>query len=240
MTRRTLGWIAAWLALIGPAPAPAFAADDGPLALTDLAAYRRALEPTPGAAGPAPRVDFAALWKAPKTWAGRRVAVAGRVARAFTQPAVGSFPPLTETWIAGPAGDPICLVAPARDGAPRPRVGDSVAFTGTFLRPIRYRGGDVDRLAPWLVGPEPPAPAPAEPAPPAGSPARDGRVDVAVGVAAGAAVLAMLARRHLARPAVRRPAEADPAPRFLDGAGDDVAPGPPRFCDGDDREEATP
>jgi hypothetical protein len=32
-----------------------------------------------------------------------------------------------------------------------------LSFSGTFLRQIRYQGGDTDRLAPLIVGPEPPS-----------------------------------------------------------------------------------
>lgn len=197
--------------------------DPARLELTDLAAYRRALEPA--ATGPAPRVDFATLWNHSESWQGRRVEVEGRVARVFRQPAVGSFPPLVEAWLTGPAGDPFCVVFPDRGATDAARLGATVRFAGTYLRRLRYPGGDVDRLAPWLVGPDPPTPVASPAGNPSGAPAagRPYGTDFAVAVAITVAILAVLARRHLARP-VSRPSAGcdDPPPRFLEGGGGGV------------------
>ena len=37
-----------------------------------------------------------------------------------------------------------------------PKLGQTVRFTGTFLKMIRYAAGDGDRLAPLVVGDQPP------------------------------------------------------------------------------------
>ena len=106
---------------------------------------------------------------------GRRVIIEGRVERIFRQGPVGSFPALAEIWIASPAGDPSCLVVPQESGtgispvsdhdleglaAPQrvPKLGQMVRFTGTFLKMIRYAARDGDRLAPLVVGDQPPVP----------------------------------------------------------------------------------
>jgi hypothetical protein len=88
------------------------------------------------------------------------VQVTGRIARSFHQSAIGGFPALMEAWLSTPAGDLLCVVFPAEAG---PKVGESVNFTGTFLKSIRYAGGDQARLAPLIVGNRPPEPVRAEP-----------------------------------------------------------------------------
>jgi len=223
---RARAWLAAAVVLgaVGHA-----AADDEPgLSLSDLAPYRAALEGRGASAGPAVSVTFRDLWDHPDRYKGRRVRVEGRVARRFRQGAYGTFPPLVEAWAVSPAGDPFCLTYPApadaggnAGGGPDAAPGASVRFEGVFLRRLRYRGADADRLAPLIVGDRPPAvvaPAPARPA--------SGRPDTgavwfewALGLAAAAFVALALARQHLRGPS-RRPTsrDADPPPDFLDGA----------------------
>jgi hypothetical protein len=129
--------------------------DDGSrLSSADITAYRRALEPS---SGPAEPVEFRDLWARPEVYRGRRVRVEGRVVRRFAQPPVGEFPALTELWVVTPDNNPLCLVYPTPDGEPD-RLGASMAFTGTFLRRVRYQGGDAPRLAPLIVGGRPPEP----------------------------------------------------------------------------------
>jgi hypothetical protein len=143
--------------------APAQTADDdlaSRLSLSDLAAYRAALAgraTVDDARGVEPPriVSFRQLWDASDDWRGRRVQVTGRVARLFHQQAVGSFPPLAEAWLSTPAGDLLCVVFPAERG---PEIGETVHFTGTFLKSIRYPAGDQPRLAPLIVGDRPPQP----------------------------------------------------------------------------------
>ena len=88
--------------------------------------------------------------------------VEGRVVRVFRQGAVGSFPPLAEAWLATPAGDLFCAEFPPGEGPDQEgeawELGRAVAFTGTFLKTIRYAAGDQARLAPLIVGDRPPAP----------------------------------------------------------------------------------
>jgi hypothetical protein len=160
-----------------------FADDTEPtreLSLADLAKYRAALagkataEDAKSSDTPV-RVSFKDLWNRPEALRGRRVMIEGRVERIFRQGPVGSFPPLAEIWIASPAGDPSCLVVPqesgtgispkydhdleGRDPPPQiPELGQTVRFTGTFLRIVRYAAGDAARLAPLLVGDQPPVP----------------------------------------------------------------------------------
>ena len=190
------------------------AGDDGPLALADLAAYRGALEPSkPGDPPPRPS-SFRDLWDLPEEHRGRRVAVGGRVERVFHQGAIGQFPSLAEVWVVDAASDPLCLAFPESPDNPAPKPGDSVAFDGTFLRRIRYRGGDADRLAPLIVGPGPPRvdrPAPAAPPGASGSP-----FDTMFVAVLGGIVVLVLLRAHLRRPASPRIVEEAP-PEFQDG-----------------------
>ncbi|WP_435017292.1 hypothetical protein TA3x_004896 [Tundrisphaera sp. TA3] len=189
-------------------------AGDSALTLADLEGYRRALsEP---ATGPAAPVAFRDLWDRPGEFVGRRVRIAGRVARIFRQPPVGTFPGLVEAWAVAPTGEPTCLVFPDKGGAPKIQIGESVEFEGTYLKRLRYPGGDADRLAPLLVGPAPPSRA--NPGTPSGAARPWATADLMVGLGVAAAVALLLARRHLARPA--RPIRergTDPEPEFDDG-----------------------
>jgi hypothetical protein len=154
------------------------------LGLADLAAYRAALAgkavaDDPPSSNPPPSVSFRELWDRSGAWKGRRVRVTGELVRIFRQGPVGSFPALAESWIRTPAGDLLCLVAPlppptsptlragasvfeadSRDVSDRERggleLGRRVAFTGTFLKIVRYPAGDQERLAPLIVGDRPP------------------------------------------------------------------------------------
>ena len=194
------------------------------LSLADLAGYSAALagKPTADAAQPADApipVQFRDLWDHPGTFRGRRVTVQGRVERVFRQGPVGTFPSLVEAWLFSTAGDPFCVVFP-RSGATiagdrEPGVlaaGRRVRFTGTFLKMIRYTGGDGPRLVPMIVGEQPPRAAPvASDSGPSGSAARgpgvagsawlpDGWV---LGLALALLAAGMIARQHLREP--RRP-----------------------------------
>jgi hypothetical protein len=158
-----------------------------------------ALDPTP-----ATPVAFRDLWDHEDDWKGRRVTVEGRIVRRFSQPAIGPFPALTETWILTGGDNPLCLVypvpEPSSSDAP---VGARVRFAGWSLGHVTFAASDQPRLAPLIAGPEPPARLDrphgdtqgAEPALPWGW------------IAAGAAVIGFLAalgsiavsRRHLVR-----------------------------------------
>jgi hypothetical protein len=144
------------------------------LGLSDLAGYRAALAGKPTAddaqpADPPIPVQFRDLWDHPGTFQGRRVTVQGRVERVFRQGPVGTFPPLVEVWLFSTAGDPYCVVFPRSgatiEGGREPGIADAgrrVRFTGTFLKMIRYMGGDGARLVPVIVGDRPPQAAPVE------------------------------------------------------------------------------
>jgi hypothetical protein len=133
------------------------------------------------ASDPPVHTNFKDLWNRPDVFRGRRVTVQGHVARIFRQGPVGSFPALAEVWITSPAGDPFCVVFP-QPGSPEqglsgsraiaggdglvleenrpdgeraafvPELGRTVRFTGTFLKLVRYAGGDGARVAPLIVG----------------------------------------------------------------------------------------
>jgi hypothetical protein len=150
------------------------------LSLADLADYRVALTGKPTAddarpSDPPARVVFKDLWNRPEAFRGRRVVVKGRVQRIFRQGPVGSFPALAEIWIVSPTTDPICLVVPQESATAAlaankqsleagstfrqlPKLGQVVQFTGTFLKVVRFAAGDGHRLAPLVVGDQPPVP----------------------------------------------------------------------------------
>ena len=242
-TRRAAGRVLLLTLLPGPlgagrvgAGAGAGAGGEDPepsLSLSDLAPYRAALEPKskpkPGATAPAEPVTFRDLWDHPEAHRGRRVRCEGRVVRRFRQGAFGTFPPLTEVWAVSAAGDPFCLVFPTPAAAgPDPAPGASVRFEGTFLRRLRYQGGDADRLAPLVVGDRPPAvttPAPPRPTrpPPGLAPPGAGltRFEWPLGLLAAAVLALALARRHLlgpSRPPVRPRGDEEPPPEFVDSS----------------------
>src|SRR4051794_19022185 len=84
--------------------------DEPSITLADLPNYRAALEGPP--AGEAEVVTFQTLWDRPEEYRGHHLRVEGRVVRRFQQPTVGTFPPLTELWVATAQRDPFCLVFP--------------------------------------------------------------------------------------------------------------------------------
>ncbi len=127
-------------------------ADGGSLSSADLPAFRRALEPSKETAEP---VDFLDLWEHPDRHRDRVVRLSGRYARRFHQPAHGGFPALTELWLSTPPGNLFCLVYPTQDTELKPS-NETLEFEGTFLRLLRYSSGDGPRLAPLIVGPDPP------------------------------------------------------------------------------------
>lgn len=243
--RRSLASLAFAFA-IGLFPAVALGQDEADdeaqaFGLADLPAEHAALAGKatidgPHATDPPRPVSFRDLWDHPDDWRGRRVVVRGAVARVFRQGAVGSFPPLVEGWLSTPAGDLLCVVFPRPGPNERPiEVGRVVAFTGTYLRPIRYAAADQPRLAPLIVGDRPPAPDEgpaaaalrsigASPAPGPGSGPSDSWSPAgwACGLALGLAAAAFLARRHLRGPAsMRRPSRRS---RGVGRAGDDAPP----------------
>jgi hypothetical protein len=191
------------------------AADDSPLSLADLEAYRLALASKPDDS--APLVRFRDLWDRPEAFAGRQVRVEGRLARIFRQPRLGEFPPLVEAWVVSTAGDPFCVVFPEPAGSASLEIGTSVRFSGRFLRKITYQGGDIARIVPLIVGPEPPS------SPNSGTEASRwtwSSIDWIMGLGASALIVALLARRHLARPVGGlTPVESHPV--FIDGEPDE-------------------
>lgn len=202
----TLGRSLALLLLL-----PFAASGDDSVSLADLPAYRDALRSSADA--PVSPVSFRDLWDRPDTYRGKRVSVTGRVRRIFRQPAVGEFPPLVEAWVVTGTDDPICLVFP---DAPI-EAGSTLAFSGVYLKQIRYRGEDTDRLAPLIVGPRPPE---ASVAPqPAKASGRSRELDLMFGMVVAMIILLGLIRTFLRRPPRARPLDADPPPVFEDGRG---------------------
>ncbi len=190
--------------------------DHSELTVADLAAYRVALTETSTSDTPPVPITFRDLWSHPETYQGRRVQVEGRIVRRFRQGAFGTFPPLVEAWAVTPTGDPFCLVFPDPGAGDRttPASTTSVRFAGTFLKRIRYQGGDMPRLAPLIVGPRPPV-ALARPSDPAEVRQKNPSwLDGPIGLVITALVALILARQCLRRP-VRRPLDRDPPPDFL-------------------------
>ncbi len=134
------------------------------LGLDELAAYRQALQGKPAATLandlelPVAATALMLEQNAPR-YQGRRVVVEGRVARAFHQPALGDFPALVELWLTDPKGHLCCVVCPdsqtASTASPAAPVGETVRFTGTFLRKVGYPSERGERHAPLIVGPGP-------------------------------------------------------------------------------------
>lgn len=192
-------------------------ADDAPLDLADLSAYREALT---SRADPAPSVTFRQLWDHPETYRGKAVRVSGTVVRRFGQEAVGDFPALLEVWIVSPEGDPTCLVAPRGRGRPLPEVGEAVGFTGVFLKRLQYRGADTPRLAPLIVGPRPPASLSN-----GGESPGLGGLPWGLAVVVGGIALVIVVSRHLDRP-IRRQPDRSPEPTWIEPEGADVEEAP--------------
>ena len=147
--------------------------------------------------------------------------------RRFRQEAFGTFPPLTEAWAVSPAGDPFCLVFPNPDPASRatPALGTPVRFDGTFLKQVRYQGGDGPRLAPLIVGGGPPIASAKAPAPPRPRRGYGSTLDWTAGLIVAGFVVLFVARMHLNKPFARTSGWAtDPPPEFLTSADDDPLP----------------
>ena len=222
---RRVGLPLAWLLLVA---AGVLQAEDGPLTLVDLPALRDAVRSVPKE--PARAVTFRQLWDDPGGYKGRHVAVQGEVRRLFHQDAAGELPALVETWISTPQGDTLCLVSPEA----RPELGSLVRFSGTYLKRIEYRAGDVPRLAPLIIGPEPPEEV--SPSKAARLLARRPRwLDWSIGLGLGLVVLMALARARARRPPPSR-LDRDPDPVFLDGEADDRR----RSDDGEGPGDASP
>ena len=129
------------------------------LALSDLTAYRESLDGSP--AGPAIAVTFRRLWDFSNDFERKRVRIEGRVARRFRQGAFGTFPPLVESWVVTPAGDPFCLVYPVPAADEKkividPGPGARVRFEGVYLKRLKYQASDTERLGLLIVGNQPP------------------------------------------------------------------------------------
>jgi hypothetical protein len=207
--------MSAVLLLLGVSLVSADGPDDSSLGLADLPAYRAALGS--GSKGPAVGVGFREVWDHPGRYRGRRVEVEGRIERRFRQGPVGTFPALTEVWIVSPAGDPFCLVFPTREPVDEHALGASARFTGMFLKRVRYQAGDTARLAPLIVGSQPPVLARAGP-PGAASEPGFTRLDWRIGIAAMAVVASILARQFLGRPRPRRVGPGPPPEFWSPGA----------------------
>ena len=210
----------AWLLAIaiGSAEGPAQAQTS--VGLSALPAYQTALarpNPQPGKP-PARTTTFRELWDHPEAFQGKRVRVEGRVERVFHQPAVGQFPALAEAWVVDASGDPFCLVFP--EGSVT--IGSVVRFSGDFLRLIRYKGADLDRLAPLIVGPEPPTGLnpPASPGPPQAAADRRFGTDLVFWLIVASIAMYGIARAVAKRPPTLRRPDVDPAPVFDDGGAE--------------------
>lgn len=220
MRGRALAALGGIVAALAPGPGlPRASADDTALGIADLAAYRAALTDRPGSTpeGLPVAVGFRELWNHPEAYQGRRVQVQGGVVRRFRQGAFGTFPPLTEVWAISPAGDPYCLVYPEPPARSTPEPIGTVRFVGTFLKRLRYQGGDGPRLVPLVVGPRPPAALERAPSMAPNSSRSFPWLDWTIGLVAATSVALVLAWQHLRRPS-RRPINLDvgPPPVFDD------------------------
>jgi hypothetical protein len=185
-------------------------ADDAPVSLADLPAYQTALTRSPDS--PATPVAFRDLWEHPADYQGKQVRVEGRVERVFRQEPIGKLPALAEAWLFTPDHNPICLVFP---DAPV-ELGASVAFSGDYVRRIRYGAADVERLAPLIVGPR--APLLLQPASPAASQNSDRSGLNLMFLLIAVLILASgLLRAFLRRPRPVQRLDSDPDPIFDDG-----------------------
>ena len=182
-------------------------------ALEREAALLDALEQAGLGPAPAPDVTFRELWSQPEAWRNRSVTVRGRIARRFSQPAVGPFPALSETWLLCEGDNILCLVYPALQPPGRDTpLGASVSFQGRSLGKVTYAGADQPRLAPLVAGPQPPTPLepPGEP----GHTQAEPRWPWSA-IAAGAAILGLLAAIARIVSAHRKPTlppSGEPAP----------------------------
>ena len=194
-------------------------ADEPSLTLADLPAYQAALSAK--ATIPPARVGFRDLWERPERYRGRPVRVEGSLVRQFRQAAFGTFPPLVEAWAVSPAGDPFCLVFPDSASRATPALGTRVRFVGTFLKQVRYQGGDGPRLAPLIVGAGPPVASAKPPAAPRPARRYGSTLDWTAGLLVAGFVALLVARMHLNKPVARTPGRAmDPPPDFLTTADD--------------------
>jgi hypothetical protein len=190
-------------------------ADDAPIGLADLEAYRMALSSKPDES--APLVLFRDLWDRPEAYAGKPVTVEGRLARRFKQPRLGDFPPLVEAWVVSEVGDPFCIVFAEENGTNPLEIGSSVRFSGKFLRRIKYQAGDTARIVPLIVGPGSPSLL-------AGSQSETDRaietaskmVECVMALGISAMVMFLLVRLHFSRQ-VGPPRRFEPDPIFIDG-----------------------
>jgi hypothetical protein len=185
------------------------------LELGDLKAYRAALSDQTIAT--AQVTPIRRLFDQSSDLIGQRVSIEGRVTRRFSQPAVGEFPPLTESWISSPGGNVACIVHPALEQDATIRLGSFVHFTGIYLKRLQYQGSDQSRFAPMIVGGAPPilrqrSPSPSDQSDQLGR--LWGRTDWIVGFIAGGLVLLLLATRMLRAPS-RRMLDRAPPPNFL-------------------------
>ena len=193
------------LCIAGTAPAQDA---DSRLNLADLAAYRAALRPPAAGADAAIYAGFGEIWSRPERFQGKRVRVEGQLARTFSTAAVGAFPDLTEAWLTTPSENPFCLVYPKDRGSPR--LGTKLVFEGTFLKLVRYQGGDEPRLAPLIVGPGPPV----EVSSAAAAPSLGfSKVDWAVAGVPAVLALLWIVARHASRPRPRA-TQVEPDPEF--------------------------
>lgn len=126
-----------------------------PLTIADLDAYLGALHGDTNTE-PAERVSFRDLWNRPDDYQGKRVEIEASIEQIFEQKAIGAFPDLIEIWGFSRVGDPFCLVYPRANESRRFERGTRVRFRGVFLKLLEYKARDSDRIAPLIVGAEPP------------------------------------------------------------------------------------
>jgi hypothetical protein len=123
---------------------------------------------------------------------------------------------LAEVWAVTPSGDPFCLVFPEPRETSALEPTGPVRFVGTFLKQVRYQGGDGPRLAPLIVGPKPPAALESAPSKTPGPGPSIPWLEGAAGLAVACFVGLVLARQHLRRPLRPREIGVEPLPFLVD------------------------
>lgn len=186
-----------------------------PLTIADLDAYLAALRDA-AKTEPARRVSFRDLWNRPADFQGKRVEIEASIEQIFEQKAIGQFPDLIEIWGFSRVGDPFCLVFPQASEQRRFGRGTRVRFRGVFLKLLEYKARDADRIAPLIVGADPPVRIAAGASPDRRATRRDlKRFDHAfTAIATGFTILFILIQMR--KRSKRRPIlENDDPPRFI-------------------------
>lgn len=128
-----------------------------PVGLADWPMLFKALNR--GVPGEGRIVSFRELWEKSPDELDGPLTVSGLVLRRFRREAVGQFPALSELWVR--TDDDGLVLLTLRQDSPKVNSrklleeatapGRMIEATGWFLRRVRYKAEDAERIAPWLV-----------------------------------------------------------------------------------------